>query len=83
MQGFDTSASHTAYVDALNALQILRIVRDKHKKNWDTFLKTSTKYLPKKPLAPVISTVFPSNPCLESSLSAISSISDCKKNSAN
>ena len=43
MQGFDTSKSHTAYIDSLNALQILRIVRDKHKKNWDTFLKTSTK----------------------------------------
>ena len=43
MQGFDTSASHTAYVDALNSLRVLRIIKDKHKQNWDKFLKTSTK----------------------------------------
>ncbi len=43
MQGFDTSASHTAYVDAQNSLKILRIIKDKHKKNWEAFLKTSTK----------------------------------------
>ncbi len=43
MQGFDTSASHTAYVDARNSLKVLRIIKDKHKENWDTFLKTSTK----------------------------------------
>merc|ERR1711991_1010540 len=41
MQGFDTSASHTAYVDAYNSLMILRII--KNKDNWETFLKTSTK----------------------------------------
>ncbi len=43
IQGFDTSASHTAYVDAQNSLKILRIIKDKHKENWETFLKTSTK----------------------------------------
>ncbi len=43
MQGFDTSASHTAYVDAFNSLKVLRIIKDKHKNNWETFLKTSTK----------------------------------------
>ena len=43
MQGFDTSASHTAFVDAQNSLKVLRIIKDKHKENWDTFLKTSTK----------------------------------------
>ncbi len=43
MQGFDTSSSHTAYVDAQNSLKVLRIIKDKHKENWDTFLKTSTK----------------------------------------
>ena len=43
MQGFDTSASHTAYVDAQNSLKVLRIIKDKHKENWQTFLKTSTK----------------------------------------
>ncbi len=43
MQGFDTSASHTAYVDAQNSLKVLRIIKDRHKENWDTFLKTSTK----------------------------------------
>ncbi len=43
MQGFDTSASHTAYVDAQNTLSVLRIIRDKHKDNWEKFLKTSTK----------------------------------------
>ncbi|WP_440919038.1 exonuclease domain-containing protein [Candidatus Pelagibacter sp.] len=43
MQGFDTSASHTAYVDAQNSLKVLRIIKDKHKEIWDTFLKTSTK----------------------------------------
>ena len=43
MQGCDTSASHTAYVDAQNSLKVLRIIKDKHKENWDTFLKTSTK----------------------------------------
>ncbi len=43
MQGFDTSASHTAYVDAQNSLKVLRIIKEKHKENWQTFLKTSTK----------------------------------------
>jgi exodeoxyribonuclease-1 len=43
MQGFDTSASHTAYVDAQNSLKVLRIIKAKHKENWETFLKTSTK----------------------------------------
>ncbi len=43
MQGFDTSASHTAYVDAQNSLKVLRIIKDKHEENWQTFLKTSTK----------------------------------------
>ncbi len=43
MQGFDISASHTAYVDAQNSLKVLRIIKDKHKENWETFLKTSTK----------------------------------------
>ena len=43
MQGFDTSASHTAYVDAQNSLKVLRIIKDKHKENWEIFLKTSTK----------------------------------------
>ena len=43
MQGFDTSASHTAFVDAQNSLKVLRIIKDKHKENWETFLKTSTK----------------------------------------
>ncbi len=43
MQGFDTSASHTAYVDAQNSLRVLRIIKNKHKENWETFLKTSTK----------------------------------------
>ena len=43
MQGFDTSASHTAYVDAQNSLKVLRIIKEKHKENWETFLKTSTK----------------------------------------
>ncbi len=43
MQGFDTSASHTAYVDAQNSLKVLRIIKDKHKENWEKFLKTSTK----------------------------------------
>ena len=43
MQGFDTSASHTAYVDAQNSLKVLRIIKKKHKEKWETFLKTSTK----------------------------------------
>ena len=43
IQGFDTSASHTAYVDAQNSLKVLRIIKDKHRENWETFLKTSTK----------------------------------------
>ena len=43
MQGFDTSASHTAYADAQNSLKVLRIIKEKHKENWETFLKTSTK----------------------------------------
>ena len=43
MQGFDTSASHTAYVDAHNSLRVLRIIKNKHKENWERFLKTSTK----------------------------------------
>ncbi len=42
-QGFDTSAAHTAYVDAHNSLKILRIIKDKHKINWEKFLGTSTK----------------------------------------
>ncbi len=42
-QGFDTSQQHTAYHDAYTALKILRIIKNKHKKNWETFLKTSTK----------------------------------------
>ncbi len=42
-QGFDTSAAHTAYVDAHNSLKILRIIKDKHKMNWEKFLGTSTK----------------------------------------
>ena len=42
-QGFDTSASHTAYVDAHNSLKVLRIIKDKHKENWEKFLNTSTK----------------------------------------
>ena len=40
---FDTSAAHTAYVDAHNYLKILRIIKDKHKTNWEKFLGTSTK----------------------------------------
>ncbi len=43
MQGFDTSASHTAYVDAQNSLKVLRVIKNKHKENWEKFLKTSTK----------------------------------------
>ncbi len=43
MQGFDTSQQHTAYHDAYTALKVLRIVKDKHKENWEEFLKTSTK----------------------------------------
>ncbi len=43
MQGFDTSQQHTAFHDAYTSLKVLRIIRDKHKDNWDTFLKTSTK----------------------------------------
>ena len=43
MQGFDTSQQHTAYHDAYTALKVLRIVKDKHKENWENFLKTSTK----------------------------------------
>jgi exodeoxyribonuclease-1 len=42
-QGFDISAAHTAYVDAHNSLKILRIIKDKHKANWEKFLGTSTK----------------------------------------
>jgi len=44
MQGFDTSQQHTAYHDAYTALKVLRIIKDKHKANWEEFLKTSTKY---------------------------------------
>ncbi len=43
MQGFDTAAAHTAFHDAYTSLKILRIVKSKHKDNWDTFLRTSTK----------------------------------------
>ena len=43
MQGFDTSAAHTAYHDAYTSLKILRIIKNKHKDNWATFLITSTK----------------------------------------
>ncbi len=42
-QGFDTSQQHTAYHDAFTSLKILRIVKDKHKENWENFLSTSTK----------------------------------------
>ncbi len=42
-QGFDTSQQHTAYHDAFTSLKILRIVKDKHKDNWERFLITSTK----------------------------------------
>ena len=43
MQGFDTSQQHTAYHDACTALKVLRIIKNKHKENWEEFLKTSTK----------------------------------------
>ncbi len=43
MQGFDTSQQHTAYHDAYTALKVLRIIKDKHKENWEQFIKTSTK----------------------------------------
>ena len=43
MQGFDTSQQHTAYHDAYTSLKVLRIIKDKHKENWEEFLKTSTK----------------------------------------
>ncbi len=42
-QGFDTSQQHTAYHDAFTSLKILRIIKDKHKDNWENFLNTSTK----------------------------------------
>ena len=42
-QGFDTSQQHTAYHDAFTSLKILRIIKDKHKDNWENFLTTSTK----------------------------------------
>ncbi len=42
-QGFDTSQQHTAYHDAFTSLKILRIIKDKHKENWQNFLSTSTK----------------------------------------
>ena len=42
-QGFDTSQQHTAYHDAFTSLKILRIIKDKHKENWENFLSTSTK----------------------------------------
>ena len=42
-QGFDTSQQHTAYHDAFTSLKILRIIKDKHKDNWENFLSTSTK----------------------------------------
>ena len=44
-QGFDTSQQHTAYHDAFTSLKILRIIKDKHKDNWENFLSTSTKYI--------------------------------------
>ena len=43
MQGFDTSQQHTAYHDAYTSLKVLRIIKNKHKENWETFLSTSTK----------------------------------------
>ncbi len=43
IQGFDTSQQHTAFHDAYTALKVLRIIKDKHKENWEEFLKTSTK----------------------------------------
>jgi len=42
-QGFDTSAAHTAYVDAHNSLKVLRIIKNKHNESWENFLITSTK----------------------------------------
>ena len=42
-QGFDTSQQHTAYHDAFTSLKILRIIKEKHKDNWEKFLITSTK----------------------------------------
>ncbi len=42
-QGFDTTQQHTAYHDAFTSLKILRIIKDKHKENWENFLSTSTK----------------------------------------
>ncbi len=42
-QGFDTSQQHTAYHDAFTSLKILRIIKEKHKDNWEKFLTTSTK----------------------------------------
>ena len=42
-QGLDTSLQHTAYHDSLTALKILRIIKNKHKENWENFLSTSTK----------------------------------------
>tara|TARA_B100001741_G_scaffold90297_1_gene73944 strand:+ start:676 stop:2112 length:1437 start_codon:yes stop_codon:yes gene_type:complete len=43
MQGFDTSQQHTAFHDAYTSLKVLRIIKDKHKENWENFLRTSTK----------------------------------------
>ena len=43
MQGFDTTAAHTAYHDAYTSLKVLRIIKDKHRDNWEKFLSTSTK----------------------------------------
>ena len=42
-QGFDTTKQHTAYHDAFTSLNILRIIKEKHKDNWEKFLSTSTK----------------------------------------
>ena len=43
MQGFDTSASHTAYVDAQNSLKVLRIIKDKHKEKLGYLFKDINK----------------------------------------
>ena len=42
-QGFDTSQQHTAYHDAFTSLKILRIIKEKHKDNWEKFLTTYHK----------------------------------------
>tara|TARA_B100000963_G_scaffold357201_1_gene378828 strand:- start:403 stop:2007 length:1605 start_codon:yes stop_codon:yes gene_type:complete len=42
-QGFDTSQQHTAFHDAYTSLKILKLVKNKHKENWEKFLMTATK----------------------------------------